>query len=141
MVSPFTIWGAKKAAVELSGWFCRIGWWKHAFFFNDPPLFSGVPLQHSGAVHCFMGRDRDGSSGAGVGRVRRAAFSGALLVVGGLLLTTTGCTTPLLTPNEERSQYDRFDTIRAQRAPTFIEDEFGRRRPNLRGRLLGRESS
>ncbi|MCC6229318.1 MAG: hypothetical protein IT432_08845 [Phycisphaerales bacterium] len=62
------------------------------------------------------------------------AFSalGALLVVG----VITGCYDPLLTPDEERSQYDRYDAIRDQRAPSYIEDEFGRRQPNLRARLL-----
>ncbi len=70
----------------------------------------------------------------------RAFFFGVALVVGGVMtLTTTGCYKPLLSPDEERSQYDRYDAIRAQRAPAFIEDEFGRRRPNLRGRLLEKQ--
>lgn len=71
---------------------------------------------------------------------RRAAFCAAVLLLGGgALLTTSGCYKPLLAPDEERSQYDRYDAIRAQRAPAFIEDEFGRRRPNLRGRLLEKQ--
>ncbi len=57
---------------------------------------------------------------------------GALLVVG----LSSGCYDPLLTPDEERSQFDRYDAIRDQRAPSYIEDEYGRRQPNLRARLL-----
>lgn len=71
--------------------------------------------------------------------LRGVTFAVALLVGGVALLTTTGCYKPLLAPEEERSQYDRYDAIRAQRAPAFIEDEFGRRRPNLRGRLLEKQ--
>lgn len=59
---------------------------------------------------------------------------GALLVVG----VVGGCYDPLLTPDEERSQYDRYDAIRDQRSASFIEDEFGRKQPNLRSRLLER---
>lgn len=63
----------------------------------------------------------------------------ALLIGGATMLSASGCYKPLLSPEEERSQYDRYDAIRAQRAPAFIEDEFGRRRPNLRGRLLEKQ--
>lgn len=50
-----------------------------------------------------------------------------------------GCAKPLLSPNEPRSQYSRYDLVRGQGAPQYIADEFGRRRPNLRGRLLNPE--
>lgn len=50
-----------------------------------------------------------------------------------------GCQKPLLSPDEPRSQYDRYDAVRAQRSPSYVFDEFGRRRPNVRGRLLARE--
>lgn len=50
-----------------------------------------------------------------------------------------GCQKPLLAPDEERSQYDRFDAVRNQRAVPYLEDEFGRKRPNLRGRLLAKD--
>lgn len=46
-----------------------------------------------------------------------------------------GCRKPLLSPEEERSQFDRYDRVRNQYAPQYLEDEFGRREPNLRGRL------
>lgn len=52
------------------------------------------------------------------------------------LAAATGCETPVLVPNEPRSQYDRFDAIRDQRAPSYVYDEFGTRRPNIRQRLL-----
>ena len=50
-----------------------------------------------------------------------------------------GCEKPVFTPDEPRSQYDRFDTIRDQRAPSYIYDEFGARRPNIRQRLVTSE--
>lgn len=53
--------------------------------------------------------------------------------VGGL----TGCARPLLSPEEPRSQYDRSDRLRGRSAPPYVTNEFGDRRPNVRGRLLG----
>jgi len=50
-----------------------------------------------------------------------------------------GCQKPLLSPDEPRSQYDRYDAVRDQRAATSYMDEFGYKRPNLRGRLLPKE--
>jgi hypothetical protein len=52
---------------------------------------------------------------------------------------TSGCQKPLLSPDEPRSQYDRYDAVRDQRAATTYMDEFGYKRPNLRGRLLPKE--
>lgn len=52
------------------------------------------------------------------------------------LAASSGCETPVLVPDEPRSQYDRFDAIRDQRAPSYVYDEFGSRRPNIRQRLL-----
>ncbi|MEO1130677.1 MAG: hypothetical protein AAFX05_13370 [Planctomycetota bacterium] len=46
-----------------------------------------------------------------------------------------GCNKPLFSPREERSQFDRYDRSRNQYAPQFVEDEFGRQEPNLKGRL------
>jgi len=72
-------------------------------------------------------------------RRHRAPSCGVLACALPLLLVAAGpagCAKPLLTDEEERSQYDRFDTLRNQRAQGYIEDEFGRLRPNLRGRLL-----
>ncbi|MBM4108627.1 MAG: hypothetical protein FJ255_07415 [Phycisphaerae bacterium] len=49
-----------------------------------------------------------------------------------------GCQKPILRPDDPRSQYDRYDALRNERAETYVEDEYGTRRPNVRGRLLGR---
>ena len=47
-----------------------------------------------------------------------------------------GCVKTLLSPKEPRSQYSRYELVRGQFAPQYIEDEYGRKKPNLRGRLL-----
>ncbi|MFG0304912.1 MAG: hypothetical protein ACF8Q5_01720 [Phycisphaerales bacterium JB040] len=52
--------------------------------------------------------------------------------VGGLV----GCRQPPLRADDPRSQYDRYDLSRSELEPAYRYDEFGRRRPNLRGRLL-----
>lgn len=69
------------------------------------------------------------------GFVRVAIGAGAAAFV----LAAGGCLDPLLSPDEPRSQYSRYDLVRGQFAPQYIEDEFGRRQPNLRGRLLSPE--
>lgn len=63
-----------------------------------------------------------------------AAFV-SVTVGGGLAMGVVGCAKPLLSPAEERSQFDRYDAMRAQHSPQYIENEYGRREPNLRGRL------
>lgn len=63
-----------------------------------------------------------------------------VMVVGGLVAGTgglAGCARPLLSPEEPRSQYDRSDRLRGRSAPPYVTNEFGDRRPNVRGRLLG----
>ena len=60
-----------------------------------------------------------------------------LLVVAAL--ASGGCEKPILTETEERSQYDRYDSVRNQRAAQYTRDEFGRRVPNLRARLMPKE--
>lgn len=67
--------------------------------------------------------------------VRLAAA--ALLVL--YICTLPGCYDPIFRVDEARSQYDRFDAVRDQRAAQYFYDEFGNRKPNIRGRLLGRE--
>ncbi len=61
------------------------------------------------------------------------AIASASLVLGLLLLTA--CAKPLLSPEEDRTQYARYDALRNQYAPQYVEDEYGRQRPNLRARL------
>lgn len=60
--------------------------------------------------------------------------TGALALVAGALALGACSTTPF-PPKEPRTQYDRYDLVRNQLAEQYVFDEFGRRRPNLRGRL------
>lgn len=70
-------------------------------------------------------------------RLARLLCVGALV---GVALCAPACKTkPLLSPDRERSQFDRYDRVRDQYAAQYVFDEFGRRRPNLSGRLLPRE--
>lgn len=69
-----------------------------------------------------------------------ATLRGAALLVAGLALgagtiCAAGCSQPLLAPTDERSPFDRYDNVRGRYAPQYIENEYGRREPNLRGRL------
>ncbi|MCC6426896.1 MAG: hypothetical protein IT435_08740 [Phycisphaerales bacterium] len=57
--------------------------------------------------------------------------------IAGVLMS--GCQKALFAPDEERSPYDRYDAIRSQRPAAYQEDEFGQKKPNLRGRLLENE--
>jgi len=54
----------------------------------------------------------------------------------GLCLGSTGCVKTIYRRGDPRTQYDRYDASRNQFAPDYIEDEYGRLEPNLRGRLL-----
>jgi len=56
----------------------------------------------------------------------------------GLALGLAGCAKTALRPDDVRSPFDRYERARGQRAEPYLEDEFGRRTPNLRGRLLQR---
>lgn len=56
-------------------------------------------------------------------------------MLGLIVLGVSGCEKVLFAPDEPRSQYDRFDAVRDQRAPSYVMDEFGKRRPNIRARL------
>jgi hypothetical protein len=69
-------------------------------------------------------------------RASRAVIVGALSAAAfWACLASAGCSDPLLSPKDERSPFDRYDAVRNQHAPQFIEDKFGRRQPNLAGRL------
>jgi hypothetical protein len=59
--------------------------------------------------------------------------------LGACVLLLSACSSPLLSPEQERSQYDRYDAVRSQYATQYKEDEFGARKPNLRARLLPKE--
>jgi len=77
-------------------------------------------------------RKHDGSSPL----LRRAL----LLALGAALtlpmLGVGGCSEPLFPRREAMTQFDRYDEARRRSVEPWLEDEFGRRRPNLRGRLL-----
>jgi hypothetical protein len=47
-----------------------------------------------------------------------------------------GCSEPLLTEDEPRSQYDLTDAARDRRAPTYVWNNKEVRKPNIRGRVL-----
>jgi hypothetical protein len=53
-----------------------------------------------------------------------------------LALSSFGCQKQLFPEDEPRSQYDRFDAVRDQRAPRRVENALGENKINLRGRLL-----
>ncbi len=74
-------------------------------------------------------------AGAGSQKVRVLA----ILVMAICGLGFAGCQERLLTPDEPRSQYDRYDAVRDQRAASTYTDEYGFKRPNLRGRLLPKD--
>lgn len=51
------------------------------------------------------------------------------------LATLSACSSPLLAPDESRSQFDRYDTVRNQHADQYTLNKYLRRQPNLEGRL------
>lgn len=70
-------------------------------------------------------------------RSRSRITPSALALAAGVcaLAAFAGCSKPLLSPEEERTQFARYDALRNQYAPQYVEDEYGRQRPNLRARL------
>lgn len=79
-----------------------------------------------------------GTSGQGrpvlVARVSTMALGAALVCCG-----AAGCSHSLFKRGVSRSQYETYDTVRNRHEADSYEDEFGRRRINLRGRLLQSE--
>jgi hypothetical protein len=70
-------------------------------------------------------------------RRHTTSFSILSLCAGAMLwaAAATGCSKPLLAPNDQRSPFDHYDLVRGNYAPQYVEDKFGRQQPNLRGRL------
>lgn len=66
---------------------------------------------------------------------RRAGLAATMAIA----FTVLGCRGSPIDRRGERSQYDRHEAIRGNRADPYVEDEFGRMVPNLRARLLPRE--
>jgi len=82
-------------------------------------------------------RGMEGERRAANGMGRNAWMRSGLALALGLSVASgvAGCGKPLFSSEDPRSQYDRYDRSRNQLAPQYIEDEYGRREPNLRGRL------
>lgn len=51
-------------------------------------------------------------------------------------LFLAACQQPLFDDKAPRSQYDRADQLRDTRPQQFVYNEYGSRKPNIRGRLL-----
>jgi hypothetical protein len=51
------------------------------------------------------------------------------------LAALPSCSKPLLSPTDERTPFDRYDAVRNEYAKQYVENEFGRIKPNLSGRL------
>ncbi len=69
----------------------------------------------------------------------RITASNTLLVCATAAIVLGGCQKTALRSEDTRSQYDQYDQARNQRAEPYFEDEFGKRNPNLRGRLIVRD--
>lgn len=72
---------------------------------------------------------------------QRAAPTASVLILAACialpaLTAVTGCQRTVLKKDDPRSPFDRYNLTRAQHAPPFLEDEYGRRTPNLRQRLV-----
>ncbi|XHC25266.1 MAG: hypothetical protein ACFHWZ_05895 [Phycisphaerales bacterium] len=66
---------------------------------------------------------------------RHAVRLGGVLALSVIACNLIGCSKALFPQDEARTQFDRYDRSRDEYAPMYIEDEFGRQRPNLQGRL------
>lgn len=62
-----------------------------------------------------------------------------LVVAPATCLLLVGCAKPLLSPEDQRTPFDRYDAVRNQYSQQYVEDEFGRLKPNLRARLAPKE--
>ena len=51
------------------------------------------------------------------------------------IVSVSGCNRPLLSPQETRSPFDSYDSVRGQYATQKTSDEFGREKPNIYQRL------
>jgi hypothetical protein len=63
----------------------------------------------------------------------------AICITLALLAALPACQKPLFDARDPRSQYDRADAARNTRPEQFVMDEYGNRRPNIRGRLIGNQ--
>lgn len=68
-------------------------------------------------------------------RRSRWQAAGAIIALGLSLAALPSCGKPLLSPADERTPFDRYDAVRNEYARQYVENEFGRLKPNLTGRL------
>jgi len=64
----------------------------------------------------------------------RIIGAGALAI--GAIIALGACNRTVFRPDDDRTPFDRYNRSRAQQPAPFLEDEYGRRTPNLRGRLI-----
>lgn len=62
----------------------------------------------------------------------------SLALAAALAGASAGCASPLFPDDEDRTPFDRYDAVRDRGEPAALSDEYGRRTPNLRGRLSRR---
>ncbi|MEM9166029.1 MAG: hypothetical protein AAGB48_03285 [Planctomycetota bacterium] len=60
----------------------------------------------------------------------------SVVVVLAGVVGSAGCQRFLFREDQDRTQFARYDRVRGDDVPTHRQDEFGKRVPNLRGRLL-----
>lgn len=65
----------------------------------------------------------------------RRRLTVATIATGLAVLALPSCSKPLLSPTDERTPFDRYDAVRNEYAKQYVENEFGRLKPNLAGRL------
>lgn len=63
-----------------------------------------------------------------------------VLTLAVLSLAQAGCRRTLFTEDLERTPFQRYDRVQDRDVEPYVRDEFGRRRPNLRARLLADET-
>ncbi len=70
-----------------------------------------------------------------------SCISGTILIVASFcaIAALSGCSKPLLSATDQRSPFDRYDLVRGNYAPAYIENEYGRKEPNLRARLAPKD--
>ena len=63
-----------------------------------------------------------------------------MLVLGAAaIMSLAGCRKVALRDDDRRTQFDQYDSTRNEYVTPYVTDEFGRKIPNLRGRLTQRD--
>lgn len=80
-----------------------------------------------------MAGDRKVRARVAGGTACRALLTGLILLS---VVSTLGCRRTLFRDRDDRTPYARYDRLRGEAIPVYRFDEFGRRVPNLRARLV-----